>query len=143
MNRERPRWYQGGDEEPAESAEQAESEQPEQPEQSGESTTRDETPEPTWRRRDQYEPFEAHRRRMSRAETEAAAERAEAERLAAQNPPATSNPFADQPLAGPWGDGTGQETIAGDYPVIANDPDDEEDDKADEENVADRRNNGG
>lgn len=32
------------------------------------------------------------------------------------------NPYADQPLSGPWGDGSGQNTVAGDYPVIANQP---------------------
>ncbi|GAA1126416.1 DUF4190 domain-containing protein [Citricoccus alkalitolerans] len=33
---------------------------------------------------------------------------------------AARNPYADQPLAGPYGNGQGQYPIQGDYPVIAN-----------------------
>ncbi len=35
---------------------------------------------------------------------------------------AARNPYADQPLAGPYGNGQGQYPIHGEYPVIANQP---------------------
>ncbi|NIH72563.1 hypothetical protein [Auritidibacter ignavus] len=49
--------------------------------------------------------------------------RGEAHDEIAETPsPFGDNPYAEQPLAGPWGDGSPQETLAGDYPVIANTP---------------------
>lgn len=123
MDRERPGWYQSSEEPDSDArAEQT-------PEAHGE---REEAQrrEPSWRRRDKYDPFERLRRRRAQAEAERAeraeqaerAERAEAQRRSPSGGAPAGNPYADQPLAGPWGDGSAQETIAGDYPVIANDP---------------------
>lgn len=119
MNRERPGWYQSSGE-----SDDAESNAAQREKQ--ESAAR----APSWRRRDKYDPFERLRRRRVQAEAEKAERVQRAERAAAEDEARRSrsgsapavNPFADQPLAGPWGDGAAQETIAGDYPVIVNDP---------------------
>ncbi|MGO1183466.1 MAG: hypothetical protein ACTHZ5_09980 [Micrococcaceae bacterium] len=133
MDRERPGWYQSS-EEPDSDARAGQTPEAHGERDKGEDSQRR---EPSWRRRDKYDPFERLRRRRAQAEAERAeraeqaeraerverAERAEAQRRSPSGSAPAGNPFADQPLAGPWGDGSAQETIAGDYPVIANDPD--------------------
>lgn len=123
MDRERPGWYQSS-EEPENDKRAGQTPEARGERDKGEDSQRR---EPSWRRRDKYDPFERLRRRRAQAEAERAeqaerAERAETQRRSPSGGAPAGNPFADQPLAGPWGDGSAQETIAGDYPVIVNDP---------------------